>query len=214
MMRNPGEILRGDSARAVCPSSGPGAARRSTDPILHVTCLTALILTLAFGAPMRAQAGMGPLAVVPSRPAASRAVKQPAPAGTTVMKADTAATSARADTTARPRRLIAYYFRTTNRCPSCRKIEAWSREAIETAFPRELKSGLLVWRMVNVEEKGNEHFVKDYQLFTKSVVLVDEVRGRQARWKNLARVWELLPDKEGFVRYVQAETRDYLATGP
>ena len=111
-------------------------------------------------------------------------------------------------------RVIAYYFHTTYRCASCRSIEAYSREAIESAFADELKDGRLVWKVVNVEVKGNEHFVKDYQLFTKSVVLVDEVKGKQARWKNLDKVWELLGDKEEFQSYVTAETRAYLAIKP
>ena len=66
-------------------------------------------------------------------------------------------------------------------------------------------------RVVNVEEKGNEHFVKDYQLFTKSVVLIDERNARPVAWKNLPKVWELLNDKDRFVSYIQRETRAYLA---
>jgi len=109
-----------------------------------------------------------------------------------------------------PHRVIAYYFHTTYRCASCRSIEAYSREAIESAFADEIKSGRLVWRAVNIEVKGNEHFVKDYKLYTKSLVLVNEVRGRKTEWKNLEKVWQLLQDKEKFVHYVQDEARAYL----
>lgn len=109
-----------------------------------------------------------------------------------------------------PHRIIAYYFHTTYRCASCRAIEAYSHEAIESAFADELKDGRLVWRAVNVEVKGNEHFVKDYGLYTKSLVLVNEVRGKRTEWKNLEKVWQLLQDKEKFLRYVQDETRAYL----
>jgi hypothetical protein len=114
------------------------------------------------------------------------------------------------DTTALHNRVLAYYFHTTKRCVSCRKIEAYTTEAIQTGFAQDLKDGRLVFTVVNVEDKGNEHFVKDYQLFTKSVVLVDERSGKQAAWKNLPKVWELLNDKEKFVRYIQEETRGYL----
>jgi hypothetical protein len=107
-------------------------------------------------------------------------------------------------------RVVAYYFHTTQRCASCRAIEAYSREAIERAFADQLKDGRLLWKVVNVEVKGNEHFVKDYRLYTKSVVLVNEVRGRPAEWKNLEKVWQLLHDKDKFLRYVQDETRAYL----
>ena len=110
-----------------------------------------------------------------------------------------------------PRRVIAYYFHTTYRCASCRAIEAYSREAIESAFAEQLKDGRLVWKVVNVEVKGNEHFVKDYGLYTKSLILVNEARGKPTQWKNLEKVWQLLQDKQKFLRYVQDETRAYLA---
>ena len=109
-----------------------------------------------------------------------------------------------------PRRVIAYYFHTTSRCASCRAIEAYSREAIESAFSAELKDGRLVWKPVNIEVKGNEHFVKDYALYTKSLILVNEVRGKPAEWKNLEKVWQLLQDKDKVLRYVQDEARVYL----
>ena len=109
-----------------------------------------------------------------------------------------------------PHRVIAYYFHTTYRCASCRAIEAYSREAIETAFADQIKDGRLVWKVVNVEVKGNEHFVKDYSLYTKSLVLVNETRGKPAQWKNLEKVWQLLQDKPKFLRYVQDETQAYL----
>ncbi|MFN2377382.1 MAG: nitrophenyl compound nitroreductase subunit ArsF family protein [Candidatus Binatia bacterium] len=111
-------------------------------------------------------------------------------------------------------RVIAYYFHTSYRCSSCRTIEAYSREAVETAFARELEDGRLVWKMVDFEAKGNEHFVEDYALFTKSLVLVNEVPGKPAEWKNLEKVWQLLHDKPAFLLYVQEETRAYLAERP
>jgi hypothetical protein len=109
-----------------------------------------------------------------------------------------------------PHRVIAYYFHTTYRCASCRSIEAYSREAIESRFAGAIQDGRLVWRVVNVEAKGNEHFMKDYGLYTKSLVLVNEVKGKRPQWKNLAKVWELLPDKTRFVNYVPDEVEGYL----
>ncbi len=117
------------------------------------------------------------------------------------------ASPAVADSTAESQRVVVYYFHTTYRCVSCRNIEKYTREAIESGFPAELEDGFVVWRVVNVEDEGNEHFVKDYQLFTKSVVLVDE---RSGKWKNLPKVWQLLGDPNDFIRYIQTETRAFL----
>ncbi len=116
-----------------------------------------------------------------------------------------------ADTVAHSQRVLAYYFHTTQRCATCRKIEAYTAEAIQNGFPEELKTGRLVFQALNVDEPENRHFLKDYELFTKSVVLVGEESGKQVAWKNLPKVWELIGDKEKFVQYIQGETRAYLA---
>jgi len=116
-----------------------------------------------------------------------------------------------ADPAPRPHRVIAYYFHTNTRCVTCRKLEAYSKEALDAAFAEELADGRLVWRVVNTDQPENKHFVKDYRLFTKSVVLVEERDGREVRWTNLARIWQLVGRKDAFLWYVQGEARTYLA---
>jgi hypothetical protein len=107
-------------------------------------------------------------------------------------------------------KIIAYYFHTTYRCPTCRRIEAYSKEAIDFGFARELADGRLEFRLVNVEKPENQHFAQDYKLFTKSLVLVRMKDGKQVEWTNLSRVWELTGEYEAFIRYVQQEIRAYL----
>jgi hypothetical protein len=111
-------------------------------------------------------------------------------------------------------KIIAYYFHGTSRCVSCRKIEAYSDEAIKSGFTTELKDGVLEWRVVNVEEKENGHFVEDYKLYTKSLVLVEMKDGKQVKWKNLDKVWELLKDKDAFIKYVKYEVSIFLNDVP
>ena len=65
-------------------------------------------------------------------------------------------------------RFIATYFLTNIRCPSCRTIERLTAETIQTEFARELGAGTLEWRTINIDGEGNFHYVKDYNLFTKS----------------------------------------------
>ena len=97
---------------------------------------------------------------------------------------------------------IVYYFMTTQRCPSCMKIETYAKEAVEKTFASDLKKGSMVWKMVNVDKPENYHFIKDYQIFTKSVVLVRIRGGKQVGWKNLDKVWPLLNNKSAFKAYV------------
>ena len=106
--------------------------------------------------------------------------------------------------------VVAYYFHGTSRCSTCLRIEQYAREALEAGFPEEIESGTLEWYPVNVEEPQNEHFVEDYELTMRSLVLVEMEGGEQTRWKNLQRVWELVADREAFMAYVQQETGSYL----
>ena len=108
-------------------------------------------------------------------------------------------------------KVIAYYFHTTSRCQSCYTIERYTKEAIESNFEDELSSGKLVFKLVNIEEKENEHFLSDYQLYTKSVVLSLVKDGKEIRSKNLKQVWELLRNRDMFYKYIKEETRGFLA---
>jgi hypothetical protein len=107
-------------------------------------------------------------------------------------------------------KIVAYYFHGTFRCPSCTKIENWSYEAMKNSFPAALEEGKLLWRSVNVEKPENKHFIKQYSLFTKSLIITEVKGGKQTRWKNLNKVWELLRNHEKFFSYVTEEVRSYL----
>jgi len=107
-------------------------------------------------------------------------------------------------------KFIVYYFHRTKRCPTCIEIEKYTDEAIKTGFIEELQSKLLEWRIVNIEDKGNEHFEDDYQLYAQAVVLVEIRDGKQVRWKNLEQIWDMIGVKEGFIHYVQEELKSFM----
>ncbi len=108
-------------------------------------------------------------------------------------------------------KVVAYYFHTNTRCSTCKKIEDYSREAIEKGFPKELKDGRLEFRLVNYELPQNRHYMKDYKLVTKSLILVNLVNGEQTKWTNLKLVWQLTNHKDSFLNYVRGEVRNYLS---
>jgi len=110
-------------------------------------------------------------------------------------------------------KVIAYYFHTNTRCSTCMKIEAYSKEAIEKGFANELKNGALEMRIVNYENPENRHFMKDYKLVSKSLVLVKMINGKQTEWTNLKVIWQLTGRKDAFLNYVRKEVRGYLAKG-
>jgi hypothetical protein len=106
--------------------------------------------------------------------------------------------------------LVVYYFMTTYRCPSCHYIEEMTKIALNENFSEQLKSGRMVFKMLNIEEPANDHFVKDYSLYTKSVVLSDQSDGKETRWTNLDKVWQLIRNDAGFKDYIVTQVKAYL----
>jgi hypothetical protein len=129
--------------------------------------------------------------------------------------APTTAQRTAAAATAEPKppahQFTAYYFRTNVRCPSCIKIESWTDEAITTNFADELDDGSLLWTTINTEEEGNEHYVEDYELYTKQVILAEFEKGERVRYKDLAKVWDLLGDQQAFGDYIVSEVESFIA---
>lgn len=107
-------------------------------------------------------------------------------------------------------KIIAYYFHVSVRCATCRAIESYSQQMIHERFANELAAGRLEWRLVNVQLPENRHFINDYQLYTKSLVLVRVAGGRQVEFKVLNDTWELVSDKRAMQQYVEKEVREYL----
>lgn len=107
-------------------------------------------------------------------------------------------------------KVTAYYFHGTMRCPTCHKLEQYSKEAIEANFKDELATGKLEFKVVNVEDRGNEHYIKDYNLYTKSLVLSKIKDGKEVDSKNLEKIWEYVGNKQKFFDYVTESVREFL----
>ncbi|OGC77418.1 MAG: hypothetical protein A2Z27_02055 [candidate division Zixibacteria bacterium RBG_16_50_21] len=106
--------------------------------------------------------------------------------------------------------VIAYYFHNTHRCRTCLAIERNARDAIQRNFSKEIASGRLKFQPLNMEEKENQHFIKEYQLYSSSLILVRFRNGKQEKWENLQQVWLLVRDVEKFYDYVQKQVARFL----
>jgi hypothetical protein len=133
------------------------------------------------------------------------------PEATGAEAAPTATTAAAAAVPAH--KVIAYYFHNTARCMTCRKIERLAHEALREEFAAEFEDGDLEWRLVNMEEPANEHFVQDYQLVASSLVIVDLYEGEQRDRTLMEKVWQYVHDDEAaFKQYVVDQARAYLGS--
>jgi len=106
--------------------------------------------------------------------------------------------------------VVVYYFHGNFRCVNCYNIERYTKEAVDKYFRKELDTGRVVFKVINVETKGSEHFTNDYQLYTKSVVLSLVKDGQEVKFDNLTKVWEHLRDKDAFHQYIKTEVARYL----
>ena len=99
--------------------------------------------------------------------------------------------------------LIVYYFHGDMRCPTCHKLESYAKEALDTYFAGEVASKNIVWKVVNIDKSENRHFIQDYKLVTKSVVLSELVDGKEVGWKNLDQIWQRVTDKNNYLEYIR-----------
>lgn len=107
-------------------------------------------------------------------------------------------------------KVIVYYFHGDMRCTNCINFEKYTDELMKTTFADAIKDGSMEWVVVNTDQRGNEHFMKDYQLYTKSIVVVDAKGGKQVKFKNLTGIWQNIGNKAKFQDYVKGEIQAYL----
>lgn len=104
---------------------------------------------------------------------------------------------------ARNKQMTAYYFHGTMRCPTCYKIESYTESAMSENFKNNKN---ISFKSVNIDEPENQHFITDYNLYTKSVVLVD----KKGNAKNLDKIWTLTGDEYAFKNYIVTEVNEFI----
>lgn len=129
----------------------------------------------------------------------------PALAGFAALAADTAPAGGR--------QVVAYYFHGKLRCKTCVGMEAMATEVLKTDFPAQLEDKTIDWRVVNYDDPANEHFIKDYQLVGPAIVLVELSGGKQVRYRNLDKIWQLAHEEDEFKHYVRTQVAAFLKQG-
>lgn len=98
------------------------------------------------------------------------------------------------------------YFEYGARCPTCIRMEKWSKAAIEEGFKDALEQKKLVFRTIPADEA----IVKKYELTTKSLIISEWKGGKEVQWKNLDEIWDLSGDEAAFKKYVTENVRAQL----
>ncbi len=66
-----------------------------------------------------------------------------------------------------------YYFHLTRRCVTCQTVEEVSEQTVKELFPEAVKSGLLSFKSVNVEDKANKALMKKLRISGQSLLIVN-----------------------------------------
>ncbi len=103
-----------------------------------------------------------------------------------------------------------YYLHGMQRCRTCLSIEAQARGTVESAFATNLKAGELGFQSVNFEQRGNEHFVREFSLVSSSLVLIERKSGKTVRSKLLAEAWLYANDESRFRSWLLKEIAGFL----
>jgi small redox-active disulfide protein 2 len=90
---------------------------------------------------------------------------------------------------------IVYYFYGNHRCATCNRMEALTVKA--------LKDKDVTYKAVNIDEPVNEHYVKDFQLDARVVVIQ-----KNGAYKKMEKVWDLVEDEQAYIAYIQSGLQD------
>jgi len=107
--------------------------------------------------------------------------------------------------------VVVTYFTTDVRCDSCRKIEALTRKAVEAGFPAQLQDGGVSFRIRNIDDTENAHFITEYELSFKTVVISKTFGDEECSWKKMDDVWKLLDDPDAFDSYISTTVGESMA---
>jgi hypothetical protein len=109
--------------------------------------------------------------------------------------------------------VVVYLFHGVFRCPTCIAIEKNTKEVIASHFADELREGKVRITEVNVEEPSNWHFIDKYNLVAPTVVMVRMHKGKETRFANLMKVWQLIRNKADFTEFIVNNLRQMLGEG-
>lgn len=73
------------------------------------------------------------------------------------------------------------YFHGKQRCPTCRAVEALSKEVVATDFAAEVKRGRLLVRVIDISKSENEKMAERYEVSWSSLFIDAWKGGREIR---------------------------------
>jgi hypothetical protein len=107
-------------------------------------------------------------------------------------------------------KVVLYYLHPTGRCARCIAMEKYTQETVEKYFQEQVKNGTLEFKSLNTDERQNRHFINDYKLVTKALVITLVKGGKEQKYDNLTGIWQNVGSQVSFYDYVRTNVEKYL----
>ncbi len=96
-------------------------------------------------------------------------------------------------------RIEVYAFHGTNQCETCKNMKAHTKATLEKYFAEELKSGKIVFQIIDVDDPQNEKIAEKFQA-TGTALMLNEIKNGEEKIIDLSDMaFEKANEKELFV---------------
>lgn len=99
-------------------------------------------------------------------------------------------------------RIEVFYFHSTNRCISCKKLERYTRSTVEEYYQPQMRDGLVIFNSFNVDESENKEIARKFRA-TGSSLFINVVKDGKDNISQDTKVWRLLGNAAGFKSYLK-----------
>lgn len=100
-------------------------------------------------------------------------------------------------------------FHTTSRCISCINIGKYSKAVIEEKFQKELNSGKITFREVNIDLPENLKMAQDYGV-SGSALFINAIKDGKDNHEEDTTVWRLVANEAQMKSYFESKLKSLL----
>ena len=96
------------------------------------------------------------------------------------------------------------YFHRTNRCRSCIYAETGILYTLETYFEKEMSSGKLTFKSVDVQDASNTAIIEKFGAYT-SQLFINTVTGDTEHIEHVSEIWQLIGNDAAFCQVIKTK---------
>ncbi len=107
--------------------------------------------------------------------------------------------------------LLIQNFHLTNRCATCRAIEAAARKTLETYFKNEITEGRIVFSVIDVDDEANSKIAEKYQAAGSGLFVTKLFKGKEETKDLTDDAFSYARNEEAkFIEIIKAQISEYL----